>query len=94
MPYKNYNPKMNEYMKARYHRRRNDAIEHLGGKCASCGSIDSLEFDHIDPERKSFSLGKAFSGWKWERVLAELDKCQLLCHTCHKAKTYGPVTQR
>lgn len=89
MPYKNYNPKMNEYMKARYARRRADAVELLGGECASCGSIDNLEFDHIDPEQKSFPIGKAFSGWKWSRIVAELDKCQLLCHDCHQVKSYG-----
>lgn len=94
MPYKNYNQDMNTYMKSRYFRRREQAIESLGGKCVVCGSVEELEFDHVDPSTKSFSIAKAFSGWSWSRIQVELDKCQLLCRDCHKVKTYGCVAQQ
>ncbi len=77
---------MNTYVKARYHRRRNEAIATLGGECSGCRSIDELEIDHIDPKQKSFCLGDALAGWSEERVQEELKKCQLLCKECHGKK--------
>lgn len=91
MPYKEYNKNMNVYMKKRYFDRRKRAIELLGGKCSDCGSMKRLEFDHVDPDTKSFPVAKAFAGWAWSRIKEELDKCQLLCYNCHKVKTYGPL---
>ena len=56
------------------------------GKRARCGSTDRLEFDHIDPWTKSFSLG---SDWTraWDDLVAEAAKMQLLCRPCHVDKT-------
>lgn len=59
-----------------------------------CGSSSDLEFDHIDPSTKIFSLmGKKWSVAK-EVWLEELAKCQLLCNSCHKEKTYGPLRKK
>lgn len=80
------NKYMNAYVKAKYHRRRREAIAKLGGKCFECGSIDDLEFDHIDPKQKSFPIGEALSGWSQRRINKELKKCQLLCKNCHDRK--------
>lgn len=66
--------------------RRNKAIEYLGSSCADCGSSDKLEFDHIDRKSKAFNIAHKLS-CKWETLEKELDKCQLLCEDCHKAKT-------
>lgn len=80
-----YNAYMNNYMKERYARRREEAVAALGGKCVSCGTTENLEFDHIDPAGKDFAMARAsaFSEKRWQ---AELAKCQLLCGDCHKAK--------
>ncbi len=77
---------MNEYMKERYRKRRNEAIERLGGCCVNCGSDKDLEFDHKDPETKSFTIAHAssFSEKRWNE---ELVKCQLLCKDCHREKS-------
>ena len=83
----NSNEYMREYMKQRYYKRRLKAIEYLGGKCAACENTEELEIDHIDATQKTFSLGKGLAGWNWERLQAELDKCQLLCKDCHAKKT-------
>ena len=82
----NSNEYMREYMIRRWHKRRNDAIEQLGGKCINCGSSENLEFDHIDADLKSFPLSKfsSASKIKWQE---ELNKCQLLCHECHMKKS-------
>lgn len=86
MGYKDYNPKMNEYMKTRYHLKRLEALNYLGGLCVECGSTDDLIFDHIDPETKEYAIAKIMCH-RWEKVQKELDKCQLLCAVCNKTKT-------
>jgi 5-methylcytosine-specific restriction endonuclease McrA len=81
-----YNEYMRVYMLNRYHERRAEALEKLGGACAICGSKVSLEIDHIDPKTKSFDVGKLWSVSK-ARYLSELEKCQLLCKVHHLRKS-------
>lgn len=88
MTYKNkdeYNRYMREYMLRRYVRRREEAIVLLGGRCVVCGAEENLEFDHINPEEKDFTIGSgsSFSDERWNK---EISKCQLLCNTCHMDK--------
>lgn len=82
----NYNEYMRTYMLNRYHARRAEAIEHLGGKCARCGTTDQLEVDHINPADKTHNIAKVWSYSK-EKFWAEIAKCQVLCTECHKNKT-------
>ena len=77
---------MRTYMLARYHQRRAAAIAKLGGKCVKCGTVEQLEFDHIDPKTKSFGIGKMWS-LSNDKLQKELEKCQLLCKPCHKEKS-------
>lgn len=81
-----YNTYLNEYMKNRWRLRRATAISSLGGCCVVCGTTESLEFDHVDPETKIMSIGKASSRSE-EFFWAEVNKCQLLCTEHHKEKT-------
>lgn len=69
-----------------YYDRKALYIEKLGGKCIKCESTDDLEFDHIDPESKTFDIGSIMRR-DIEVVLKELSKCQLLCTECHFQKT-------
>lgn len=75
------------YSREYYHRRKAEYIRLLGGKCAisDCQETDDLEFDHVDPKTKSFAIGKLLNVSK-AAALAELKKCQLLCHEHHKEK--------
>lgn len=70
----------------RYHEKRTMAIEYLGGKCVECGSRENLEFDHIDPEQKTFDIGDVWS-FKDSSFWAEIDKCALRCNEHHRART-------
>ena len=77
---------MSEYIRAWRERRRKLAYEKLGGKCAKCGEVGGLEFDHIDPTTKMYSIAAI---WTASKTIfeSEITKCQLLCIDCHKNKT-------
>lgn len=77
---------MADYNLKRYHKRMGEAIEILGGACVVCGATENLQLDHLDPDGKSFSVGKLWS-LAMDTFLEELTKCQLLCDDCHKTKT-------
>lgn len=67
----------------RYHLKRKQRIEDLGGSCYICGEKENLEFDHINPDIKEVPISKY---WDTKKAEAELIKCQLLCKTCHDKK--------
>ncbi|HEY4056279.1 MAG TPA: hypothetical protein VGM39_06705 [Kofleriaceae bacterium] len=55
-------------------------------KCERCGETtpECLQFHHKDPTQKEVDLGLALA-WRWkrERILAEAEKCEVLCANCH-----------
>jgi 5-methylcytosine-specific restriction endonuclease McrA len=55
-----------------------------GKTCATCGSTDKLELDHIDRTTKV-----DHKVWSWSEVRRseELAKCQVLCRPCHEIKS-------
>lgn len=67
---------------------RAKAMDWFGEGCVVCGSLENLEFDHIEANRKdtkhciSQMLDKS-----WSKIFKELIKCQLLCKDCHWDKT-------
>ena len=62
-----------------------ELVTYKGGHCEKCGydkCTDALEFHHIDPSQKDFSIsGRSLS---FERLKSEVDKCILVCSNCHK----------
>ena len=66
--------------------RREYLKEYLGGKCVMCGTTEGLEFDHIDPSKKSYTIGSSITCFSLEELILEVDKCQLLCRPCHVKK--------
>lgn len=62
------------------------AVEYLGGKCNRCGydkHLAALEFHHSEPSTKDLTIGQMLNK-KWESLVEELDKCELLCSNCHR----------
>ena len=60
-------------------------VEYKGGKCEICGydkNISALDFHHIDPSTKKFTLSDTHHSW--EETKEELDKCILVCANCHR----------
>jgi len=72
--------------KALVDKRREAGIKKLGGKCRKCGSVEDLEFDHVNPRTKMFNMASSWTRSE-DQIKAELKKCQLLCAECHKTKT-------
>ncbi len=76
-----------EYDRQRWPRRKAMIVEYLGGRCGDCGiGVGPFEFDHVDPSTKRFTISKR-PNMAWEKLVVEVDKCQLLCEPCHLAKT-------
>ncbi len=68
-------------------RKRDYALNKLGGKCSNCGFdkwSSSLDIHHTDPSIKDSKFG-SFRGWSLERIDKELVSCVLLCKNCHSA---------
>lgn len=73
-------------------RRMAALIEAKGGKCERCGynrCSAALEFHHRDPSQKRFALSLPRMTAKWESILLEALKCDLLCANCHREEHHG-----
>ena len=59
-------------------------IEYKGGCCEKCGynkSISALQFHHLNPYEKDFTIGG--SSYSFEKLKIEVDKCIMVCSNCH-----------
>jgi 5-methylcytosine-specific restriction endonuclease McrA len=79
-------PQSAERNKEKYEARKTYFRKLLGSECVDCGSDENLEFDHIDPELKRFSVSQIMLG-RFDVLEEEMEKCQLLCHECHGVKS-------
>lgn len=74
-------------------------LDAMGKRCARCSYaefVTALEFHHVDPSQKADSLTSliakfAYTGTaaQWEAILAEVQKCVVLCSNCHQALHQG-----
>ena len=55
--------------------------------CRDCGETDPvvLEFDHL--RDKLFNIGGRLAYYKWESILEEIAKCDVVCANCHRRRT-------
>lgn len=55
--------------------------------CVDCGEGDPivLEFDHL--RDKKFCIAQGFRGRRWQDVLDEIAKCEVVCANCHRRRT-------
>ena len=76
--------------KRRRSRRKLELVAARGGRCEDCGYSRcpaALEFHHRDASTKEFGVGN-FDGSP-HRLLAEIQKCDLLCANCHRVRHAG-----
>jgi transposase len=70
-------------------------VDDAGGACRICGyrrCIGALEFHHVDPTNKRFSLSHRGVARSLEKARAEARKCVLLCANCHVEVESGIAT--
>lgn len=93
--HKNYRKKqahkMAGYQKT-YRLKRRKYLHELKKKlsCVYCGNNNPLclDLDHIDRSSKNGVVATMItSGYDWNDVLEEIEKCQPVCSNCHKIKT-------
>lgn len=69
-------------------------VEEAGGACLICGydrCVAALEFHHLDPSKKAFSLSLRGITKSIAVIREETAKCILLCSTCHAEVEAGFV---
>lgn len=54
--------------------------------CVICGETDRevLDFHHVDPSQKRFTLSGSYANNGMEKVRAEVEKCVVLCANDHR----------
>jgi 5-methylcytosine-specific restriction endonuclease McrA len=87
----NSNEYMRVYMLERARKRRQEALDRLGGKCNLCGSTDQLELDHIDRTTKKYTVARIYS-YSEKTFWEEVEKCQILCRKCHIFKSKNDIS--
>lgn len=69
-----------------------------GKPCADCGRSYPpyvMEWDHLPGAEKELVLADTRrAAHAKERILAELEKCELVCANCHRERTFGRRVKR
>jgi hypothetical protein len=57
--------------------------------CVDCGATNPvlLDFDHVDPKTKRWSVGSMLSRRTTAAVRREMEKCVIRCANCHRRRT-------
>ena len=64
--------------------------------CADCGwgawdpafHHSAMDFDHRPGARKSLNVSRMMT-YSWERIEAEIAKCDIVCARCHRLRTHA-----
>ena len=72
-------------------RRRDKINERKNLPCPDCGRTYhpcQMDFDHKDPSQKLGGINELLKNGTWEEVVAEMDKCEVVCSNCHRLRTW------
>lgn len=64
----------------------------VGKKCEDCPCDDPrlMTFDHREPDGKMANVADLVSrGAKYEYLVAEIQKCDVVCHNCHMIRMFS-----
>lgn len=61
--------------------------------CTSCPESHPacLDFHHLDPSTKDFSIGVSARGMSLTKIKEEIAKCVVLCSNCHRKIHYAGI---
>lgn len=66
--------------------------------CDDCGESFPpyvMDFDHRDPSKKLFAITTGSSYLRSrEKLIAEIEKCDIVCANCHALRTYASLMER
>jgi 5-methylcytosine-specific restriction endonuclease McrA len=77
---------MSDAVAARRRQIKSILVREAGGSCTICGYdryVGALQFHHVDPGAKQFSLSVRGLTRSLEKAREEAAKCVLLCSNCH-----------
>lgn len=80
----------------RHMQRRRAALRAMkDAPCQDCGGRfppECMDWDHVRGDN-GFTRGSVMSNMhrKWEFILAEIEKCDLICANCHRIRTCARV---
>ena len=75
-----------EAVTLRRRRMKEILVREAGGRCSRCGYdryVGALQFHHVDPAQKRFSLADAGLTRSLAKAREEARKCVLVCANCH-----------
>lgn len=88
-------PGYREHLNAYQNKRRKLMVIEIGKiksekGCAKCGERHPacLEFHHLDPSVKEFNMAEVSTRVPRAKMLAEIEKCIVLCSNCHRKHHY------
>ena len=85
-------PCMTEYQKERLATKREFLNQYKVERgCCVCGYNAhpvALELNHIDPNTKSFGISSKLISLTTEKLMNELEKCNVMCANCHQIHTH------
>lgn len=89
--WKNHPEVRNKWFRERYERNRQKLHEYkLAKGCADCGynaHHAGLELDHLPGKGKRATVSSLL-GRGWNIVQKELERCDVVCGTCHGIRTW------
>jgi ribosomal protein L44E len=71
------------------------AVAWFRGSCDGCDEVHSaqlFDFHHRDASDKQFGIATDGIARSWEKIVAELEKCVMLCANCHREVHAGVRT--
>lgn len=85
------NPHKNRANVKRWQNENKDRVELYKKEhpCVRCGENDyrCLTFHHLRDKKHNVSAMPS-SGFRWETILKEINKCEVLCANCHAREHY------
>lgn len=59
--------------------------------CMDCGGkfpYFVLDFDHREPDKKTYALNRIHLVGSWDKMIEEINKCDVVCANCHRVRSH------
>lgn len=87
--HRNYNKHSNDHTNGRKAKIREWIRLLKDVPCKDCSGRfppECMDFDHRDPTQKTKGIA-SMTCWSVERIMEEVDKCDIICANCHRIRT-------